>query len=96
MHAIKVIGGGRVGKICEAVVKYNASSQETRGMLLPPLIAKVSRPWKTDALAREGFYYEELEYLQGSVAHLSVKRLRHYWVGRKRRCIDMIDKSELG
>ena len=67
VHAIKVIGGGRVGKICEAVVKYNASSQETRGMLLPPLIAKVSRPWKTDALAREGFYYEELEYLQGSV-----------------------------
>ena len=67
LQAVKVIGDGRVGHVCRASVRYQGSSPELREMLLPPLVLKVSRPWKADSLCREAFYYEEMECLQGSV-----------------------------
>ena len=67
LQAVKVMGNGRVGNICSTAVRYDSSSPELREMLLPPLVLKVSRPWKADGLCREAFYYEEMECLQGSV-----------------------------
>ena len=67
IQAVKVTGDGRVGNICQTSVRYQGSSPELRTMLLPPLVLKISRPWKADSLAREAFYYEEMECLQGSV-----------------------------
>lgn len=68
LQAVKVIGDGRVGHICRASVRYQGSSPELREMLLPPLVLKISNPWKAaDSLCREAFCYEEMECLQGSV-----------------------------
>lgn len=67
LQAVKVIGNGRVGNVCEVAIRYNNSSSEIHQMLMPPLVIKISRPYDADTLAREAFYYEEMECLQGAV-----------------------------
>ncbi|CAL1706342.1 unnamed protein product [Somion occarium] len=59
------IGRGRVGRVYEATVDLKQSSPELTNMVLPPLVVKVSRRHDAKRLAREAFYYEEMECLQG-------------------------------
>lgn len=61
------IGHGRVARVYEAVVDHVSSSSELQGMVLPPLVVKVSRSHDARQLAREAYYYDEMECLQGSV-----------------------------
>ncbi|KAK7692417.1 hypothetical protein QCA50_004042 [Cerrena zonata] len=63
----KKIGYGAAGRIFEATIDYDHSSPELRDMAIPPLVVKVSRRYKADNLAREAYYYEEMERLQGSI-----------------------------
>lgn len=61
------IGSGAAGQVYEAVIQYDQSSPELRDMTMPPLVVKVSRPSKANSVAREAYYYEEMECLQGCV-----------------------------
>ncbi|KAI0077977.1 hypothetical protein K474DRAFT_1674445 [Panus rudis PR-1116 ss-1] len=45
----------------------DSSSPELAGMVIPPLVVKMSNHLKSRELIREAFYYEELEPLEGSV-----------------------------
>ncbi|KAK7692415.1 hypothetical protein QCA50_004040 [Cerrena zonata] len=62
-----MIGDGAAGGVYEATIQYDHSSPELRDMAMPPLVVKISRRRKPTRLAREAFYYEEMEYLQGCV-----------------------------
>lgn len=59
------IGRGRVGRVYEATVDLTKSSPELSKMVLPPLVVKISRRHDAKRLAREAYYYEEMECLQG-------------------------------
>ncbi|CAL1706326.1 unnamed protein product [Somion occarium] len=61
------IGRGRVARVFEATVDLDKSSPELASMALPPLVVKISRREDAKKLAREAYYYEEMECLQGSV-----------------------------
>ncbi|CAL1706348.1 unnamed protein product [Somion occarium] len=61
------IGRGRVGRVYEATVDLTKSSPELSNMVLPPLVVKISRRHDAKRLAREAYYYEEMECLQGCV-----------------------------
>ncbi|CAL1706281.1 unnamed protein product [Somion occarium] len=63
----KKIGRGRVGRVFEATIDLHRSSPELADMLMPPLVVKVSRRQDANKIAREAFYYDEMECLQGSV-----------------------------
>ncbi|CAL1698792.1 unnamed protein product [Somion occarium] len=59
------IGRGRVGRVYEASVVTDNSSAELAGMVLPELVLKISRRQDSKKLAREAYYYQEMECLQG-------------------------------
>ncbi|KAK7681694.1 hypothetical protein QCA50_015041 [Cerrena zonata] len=61
------IGHGRVARVYEATVDYAKSSPELQQLVLPPLVVKVSRRYDARHLAKEAYYYDEMECLQGSV-----------------------------
>ncbi|CAL1706325.1 unnamed protein product [Somion occarium] len=59
------IGRGRVGRVYKATIDLTNSSPELSNMVLPPLVVKISRRHDAKRLAREAYYYEEMECLQG-------------------------------
>lgn len=61
------IGNGAAGQVYGATVQYDQSSPELHDMALPPLIVKISRRSKANRLAREAYYYEEMECYQGCI-----------------------------
>ncbi|KAK7681692.1 hypothetical protein QCA50_015039 [Cerrena zonata] len=61
------LGSGRVARVYEATVDYANSSPELQQMILPPLAVKVSRRYDARHLAKEAYYYDEMECLHGSV-----------------------------
>ncbi|KAK7692296.1 hypothetical protein QCA50_003921 [Cerrena zonata] len=63
----KKIGSGAAGQVYEATIQYDKSSPELRDMAMPPLVVKISRYSKAKSVAREAYYYEEMECLQGCV-----------------------------
>ena len=63
----KRLGHGATGRVYEAIVQSDDSSPELRDMVMPNLVVKISRRDKAKGVEREGYYYQEMEALQGSI-----------------------------
>ena len=61
------IGYGRVGRVYEATIDLPECSSAVATLLFPPLVVKISRKGKADALRAEAQNYRDMQPLQGMV-----------------------------